>query len=65
MKTTGNVIQLNSNPQPTERLVKRAARFAFSTLRILASKASTVPGTLSQAASDVREAWQETARPNV
>ncbi len=65
MNTTGNVIHLDNNKQPKERMVKRAAMLAFKALRAIASQAKEAPGILSQAASDVKSAWAETSRPNV
>ena len=48
----------------SERLVKRGALTAFRLLRAACAQASTVPGILAQASADVREAWQESSRPN-
>jgi hypothetical protein len=53
-----------SNPQPTERIVKRGALLAFRALRAVTAHAKKTPGALAQAATDVRAAWQESARPN-
>jgi hypothetical protein len=50
--------------QHSERLVKRSALTAFRLLRAACAQASTVPGILAQASADVREAWQESSRPN-
>jgi hypothetical protein len=50
--------------QHSERLVKRGALTAFRLLRAACAQASTVPGILAQASADVREAWQESSRPN-
>ena len=49
----------------SERLVKRGALTAFRLLRVAIGQASTVPGILAQASADVRDAWQESSRPNV
>lgn len=54
-----------SNSKSDERLVKRGARALFGLLRSTAGQAQRVPGLLNQAASDIHEAWQESARPNV
>lgn len=54
-----------ASTQPAERLVKRGARALFGLLRSTAGQAQRVPGILSQAATDVREAWAESSRPNV
>ena len=48
-----------------ERLVKRCALGLFRLVREVASHAQEVPGVLMQAASDVRDAWEESSRPNV
>lgn len=64
MKVHTQPIRL-SNTQPAERLVKRGALLAFKALRAMTSQAKEVPGILAQATADVREAWAETARPNV
>lgn len=52
-------------PQPQERIVKRGAALAFRSLFAIAAQAKKAPVLIKQAADDVREAWQETARPNV
>lgn len=64
MKTHNQPIPL-ANAKPAERLVKRGARALFTLVRSTAGQAQRVPGILSQATADVREAWAETARPNV
>jgi hypothetical protein len=51
--------------QSSERIVKRGALSAFRLLRAAIGQASTVPGILAQASADVRDAWQESSRPNV
>ena len=48
----------------SERLVKRGALTAFRLLHAACAQASTVPGLLAQASADVRDAWQESSRPN-
>ena len=53
------------NPKPAERSVKRVARAVFRLVRSPASKAQSVPSVLARAAGDVREAWRESASPNV
>ncbi len=45
----------------SRRVVKSLALFAFSTLRGTVSSASKLPGFISDAASDIRDAWRETA----
>ncbi len=57
-------IKLNSN-QSTDSLVKRGALLAFRAVRSIASQAKEAPGILSQAASDVKSAWEQSSRPNV
>jgi len=47
------------------RLVKTAALYTFRGLRALVEAAQAVPGIVAEAASDVREAWEESSRPNV
>lgn len=64
MKSHNQAIPL-ANHKSTERLVKRGARALFTLVRSTAGQAQRVPGILSQAGADVREAWAETARPNV
>jgi hypothetical protein len=64
MKFQTQAIRL-SNTQPAERLVKRGALLAFRALRAITEQAKKAPGILAQASTDVRNAWQETARPNV
>lgn len=54
-----------SNSSSGERLVKRGALVAFRVLRGLTEQAKKAPGILAQASADVRDAWQESARPNV
>jgi hypothetical protein len=64
MKVHNQPIPL-AHPKPADRLVKRGARALFSLVRSTAGQAQRVPGILSQATTDVREAWAESARPNV
>lgn len=64
MKVHNQPIPL-ANPKSTDRLVKRGARALFGLVRSTAGQAQRVPGILSQASTDVREAWAESARPNV
>lgn len=64
MKVHNQPIPLD-NGQSAERLVKRGARALFSLVRSTAGQAQRVPGILSQATIDVREAWAESSRPNV
>lgn len=64
MKTQHKIIPLG-NSTSTDRLVKRGALLAFKAVRAVTHQAKGVPGILSQAATDVREAWAESSRPNV
>lgn len=50
------------SPAP-RRIVKSLALFAFGTLRGTVNSATKLPGVLLDAASDVRDAWRETASP--
>jgi hypothetical protein len=50
--------------QPTERLVKRGALTFFRVVRSVVDHSKEVPGLLEQAAHDVRQAWEESSRPN-
>ncbi|MEI7431520.1 MAG: hypothetical protein WCL27_13780 [Betaproteobacteria bacterium] len=54
-----------AHPVTSERLVKRGALTAFRLIRAAIGQAATVPGILAQASTDVRDAWQESSRPNV
>lgn len=64
MKTQHQRIPLGTSPS-SDRLVKRGALLAFKAVRAVTHRAKGVPGILSQAATDVRDAWAETERPNV
>ena len=59
MSKTTHTITLKSTE--SKRFVKRLALYAFSTLRYTTSSASKIPGVLSVVASDVRDAWRESA----
>ncbi len=63
MNTIGNVIHLDGNKQPAERLVKRCALLAFTAIRAIAGQAKQAPSLLSQSFTDVREAWEQSSRP--
>ena len=64
MKVTVQPISIN--PSKTEsRLVKQGAFAVFRALRVIADQAKKTPGILAQASVDVREAWEESSRPNV
>ena len=45
------------------RVVKSVALLAFRGLRSLIDAVSEVPDLVSQAASDISEAWEESSRP--
>lgn len=64
MKTHTQPIPLDHG-EPAERLVKRSARALFTLVRRTVGQTQRVPGVLSQAVSDVREAWVESARPKL
>ena len=51
-------------PQPTERLVKRGALSLFLAVRSAVAYSKELPAILGQAATDIREAWEESSRPN-
>ena len=60
MKTHVQPIPLTPVATTSEsRLVKSAALMTFRILRSAIDAAKTVPGIVSEAASDVREAWEE------
>lgn len=60
-------IRLNADLTVTkqESLVKQGALGTFRALRYLLAQGKKAPGLLQQAVVDVREAWEETSRPNV
>lgn len=62
MHTHTQPVRLDSD-QPKERLVKRGARTVFGVLRCAVNQTRRVPGVLSQAVTDVREAWVESFDP--
>jgi hypothetical protein len=64
MKALPQPISLKSLSTAVEdRPVKRGALAAFRILRAGLDQAKTVPGLLQRAATDVREAWEESSRP--
>lgn len=63
MKTVSNPIPLAPDACET-RWVKSASLLLFRGLRAAAEAAMEVPGIVEQAVSDVREAWEESSRPN-
>jgi len=50
---------------PRSSRVKACAYHAFRLVRVVQAKAAQAPGVIARAATDVREAWVESARPNV
>lgn len=62
MKTRIEPVVLEE-PSP-KRLVHRASLTVFRTVRQALGTLHQVPGTLSEVAEDVRQAWRESARPN-
>jgi hypothetical protein len=59
MKTIVQPVRLSTVNGEESRLVKSAALFTFRGIRALVDAAKEVPGIVTQAASDVREAWEE------
>ena len=71
MKTHNQAIPLTpANSNGESRIIKTAALFTFRGLRAIVEAAKTVPGLITEAASDVSEAWseskarEESSRPN-
>jgi hypothetical protein len=56
-------VRLSETITVQERLVKRCALGIFRLVRTVALHAEEVPGVVKQAASDIRDAWEETSRP--
>lgn len=54
-----------SLPVPADRLLRRSALAAFRGLRAAGTRARAVPDLFTLAVQDVRDAWRESARPNV
>ena len=60
MKTHNQAIPLTpANSNGESRIIKTAALFTFRGLRAIVEAAKTVPGLVVDAASDVRDAWEE------
>jgi hypothetical protein len=59
MKTIVQPVRLSTVNGEESRFVKTAALFTFRGIRALVDAAKEVPGIVTQAASDVREAWEE------
>ncbi|MEF8699081.1 MAG: hypothetical protein V5B32_03135 [Candidatus Accumulibacter sp. UW26] len=65
MKTQVQPVPLKPADAESEtRIIKSAALVTFRFVRATINAAKTVPGIVSQAASDVRDAWEESSRPN-
>lgn len=52
------------NPKQTNRMVKRLALLTFSSMRGALHGSTKLSTVVTQAASDIRDAWRETARSN-
>ena len=65
MKTHIEPVRLTptASSSSDSRIVKSVALFAFRGLRSLIEAAQEVPDLVSQAASDISEAWEESGRP--
>jgi hypothetical protein len=64
MKHHVQPVRLNNLPAKTEAsVVKSSALTAFRLLRAAIEHARTVPGVLSQAATDIQQAWEESSSP--
>ena len=65
MKTHIEPVRLTpATPSESDsRLVKSVALFAFRGLRSLIDAVQEVPDLVSQAASDISDAWEESGRP--
>jgi len=60
MKTQNQAIPLTHAKSDGEsRIIKTAALFTFRGLRAIVDAAKTVPAIVAEAASDVRDAWEE------
>jgi hypothetical protein len=57
-------INLKDNRLQGESLVKSGAFAIFKTMRIVCEYASHTPAMATQALEDVKEAWEESKRPN-
>jgi hypothetical protein len=62
MKTEVRSIPLSSTAS-SDRLVKSGALMFFRALRTVADYASQLPEVATQAASDITEAWRDSASP--
>lgn len=65
MKHNTQPIRLTPSIAPDDdRPIKQGALTMFRLLRSAMNQAKTVPGIVQQAATDIREAWEESSRPN-
>jgi len=65
MKHTTQPIPLKPSIATNDaRPIKYGALAVFRLLRSGIEQAKTVPGIVQQAAADIREAWEESSRPN-
>lgn len=53
-----------SSTSSSNSLVKESALLFFKSIRVVASYVSELPEAATQAAKDVRDAWEESSRPN-
>jgi hypothetical protein len=65
MKTHIEPVRLtpSTTASSDSRIVKSVALFAFRGLRSMIDAVSEVPDLVSQAASDISDAWEESGRP--
>lgn len=65
MKHTVQPIPLVKVAAPDDsRLIKQGALTMFRLLRSGIEQAKELPGIVQQVATDIREAWEESSRPN-
>lgn len=65
MKHTAQRIPLDNAVEPDDsRLIKQGALTMFRLLRSGIEQAKELPGIVQQVATDIREAWEESSRPN-
>ena len=65
MKHTARPIPLDNAVEAHDsRLIKQGALTMFRLLRAGMEQAMELPGIVQQAATDIREAWEESSRPN-
>lgn len=65
MKHNTQPIRLTPSIAPDDsRLIKQGALTMFRLLRSGIEQAKELPGIVQQVATDIREAWEESSRPN-